>query len=248
MSRLTANTRTVVTSNYALITEDSYVGSVMPGWDNLEIRVVISPAMGAYLSQHLIRLNSKSKITDATDRTQVLYYVIEGKCRVTVGNQKKELTKGGYVYIPIGQEYEIKGTSKASLVSFHQVYEPLEGYPIPKTVFGNSNKLKKEFYLGDPQLHMQYLLPDNLSMDFAVNIFTYNPGGNLPFVETHIMEHGLLYLQGEGIYRLDNDWYHVTKGDVIWMAPYCPQWFTAMGKEDAVYIYCKNVNRPSIIK
>jgi (S)-ureidoglycine aminohydrolase len=76
-----------------------------------------------------------------------------------------------------------------------------------------------------------------------VNIFTYDPGGHLPFVETHIMEHGLLYLQGQGIYMLDHEWYPVKKGDAIWMAPYCQQWFTAMGKEPAVYIYYKNVNR-----
>ena len=245
MNRLTANTRTVVKSNYALITEDSYVGSVIPGWENAEIRVVISPAMGAHLSQHLIRLTSESRVISQTERTQVFFYVIEGQCQVKVGNQNLNLEQGGYVYIPVGEKYEI-AEADARLVSFHKHYVPLSGYPIPAVISGNSNLLEKKPYLDDPQLHMQYLLPDNLSMDFAVNIFTYNPGGNLPFVETHIMEHGLLYLQGEGIYRLDDDWYHVTKGDVIWMAPYCPQWFTAMGKEDAVYIYCKDVNRHSI--
>ncbi len=71
----------------------------------------------------------------------------------------------------------------------------------------------------------------------AVNIFTYQTGGNLPMVETHIMEHGLLYLQGQGIYMLDHEWYPIKKGDSIWMAPYCQQWFTAMGNEPAVYIY-----------
>ena len=30
----------------------------------------------------------------------------------------------------------------------------------------------------------------------AVNIFTYDPGGHLPFVETHIMEHGLIIFTG----------------------------------------------------
>ena len=33
------------------------------------------------------------------------------------------------------------------------------------------------------------------------------------------------------------------KGDVIWMAPYCPQWFVAMGKGPARYLYYKDVNR-----
>ena len=93
---------------------------------------------------------------------------------------------------------------------------------------------------------MQLLLPEDLSFDMAVNVFTYDPGGNLPFVETHVMEHGLIYLAGQGIYRLDNEWYPIQKGDSIWMAPYCPQWFVAMGKEPAVYIYFKDVNRSSL--
>jgi (S)-ureidoglycine aminohydrolase len=50
-------------------------------------------------------------------------------------------------------------------------------------------------------------------------------------------------LKGQGIYRLDGDWHPVAAGDVIWMAPYCPQWFVAMGKTPASYIYYKDVNR-----
>ena len=242
MKRLTANTRTVVRSNYALVTEDSYVGSAIPGWEGAEVRVVISPAMGANLSQYLIRLQSRSRLYQNTRDNQLFFYVIGGDCKVKAGGQEKTLSKGGYIYIPAGTAYEIVDGA-AELVAFQKTYVPLEGHSVPPVIWGDANQLEKKPYLDDPQLHMQYLLPDNLSMDFAVNIFTYNPGGNLPFVETHVMEHGLLYLQGEGIYRLDDDWYHVTKGDVIWMAPYCPQWFTAMGKQDAVYIYCKDVNR-----
>ena len=67
----------------------------------------------------------------------------------------------------------------------------------------------------------------------AANIFNYKPGAYLPFVETHIMEHGFLMLEGEGIYRLEDSWYPVAGGDCIWMAPYCPQWFVAMGKSPA---------------
>jgi (S)-ureidoglycine aminohydrolase len=51
-------------------------------------------------------------------------------------------------------------------------------------------------------------------------------------------------LEGQGIYRLDADWHPVQAGDVIWMAPYCPQWFAAIGPAPARYIYYKDVNRP----
>ena len=74
------------------------------------------------------------------------------------------------------------------------------------------------------------LLPTTPEFDLAVNVFTYQPGAALPQVEIHVMEHGLLMLDGQGVYRLGDDWYPVKKDDVIWMAPYCPQWFVAMGK------------------
>jgi (S)-ureidoglycine aminohydrolase len=62
-------------------------------------------------------------------------------------------------------------------------------------------------------------------------------------VETHFVEHGLLMLDGGGVYRLDDNWYPVAAGDVIWMGPYCPQWFGALGATPARYLIYKNWNR-----
>ena len=72
---------------------------------------------------------------------------------------------------------------------------------------------------------------------------TYQPGAALPMVEIHVMEHGLLMLEGGGIYRLNDGWYPVTAGDFIWMGPYCPQWFGALGKVPAKYLIYKDWNR-----
>ena len=72
---------------------------------------------------------------------------------------------------------------------------------------------------------------------------TYQPGAALSMVEIHVMEHGLLMLEGGGIYRLGDSWYPVTAGDFIWMAPYCPQWFGAIGKTPAKYLIYKDSNR-----
>ena len=41
---------------------------------------------------------------------------------------------------------------------------------------------------------------------------TYQPGAALPSVEMHVMEHGLLMLDGGGIYRLGDAWYPVAGG------------------------------------
>ena len=129
-------------------------------------------------------------------------------------------------------------------MSFNKRYEPLAGSPRPALVVGQTSERPGVPFLGDTDARLQTLLPDAPAFDMAVNLFTYEPGATLPFVETHVMEHGLLMLAGQGIYRLDSDWHPVQAGDVIWMAPYCAQWFVAMGKAPASYIYYKNVNRP----
>ena len=98
-------------------------------------------------------------------------------------------------------------------------------------------------FLGDPDALLQVLLPDEPAFDLAINLFTYRPGATLPIVEVHVMEHGLLMLEGQGVYRLSDSWYPVRAGDFIWMAPYCPQWFVAMGKGPARYLYYKDINR-----
>ena len=56
--------------------------------------------------------------------------------------------------------------------------------------------------MGDPDLQVRSLLPDQPEFDFAVNTMTYQPGAALSMVEVHVMEHGLLMLEGGGIYRL----------------------------------------------
>lgn len=241
---LSALTRTVVRRNHAVICPDGYVNSRVPGWDNCTVNVIINEQMGANLCQTLITMSETGKLTGTTQRAQLFFYVISGQCRATVGGESKALKTGHFVYIPTGQAYRFDAPEAGTqLLTFHKVYEPLEGYEVPPVLFGDAATVDGPTYLGDPALRLQVLLPDTLAFDMAVNIFTYDSGGHLPFVETHIMEHGLIYLQGQGVYRLDEDWYPIQKGDSIWMAPYCPQWFTAMGKEPAVYIYYKNVNR-----
>jgi (S)-ureidoglycine aminohydrolase len=213
------------------------------------VNVIINEDMGAQLCQTLITLQPQGKLVGKTKASQIFFYIVDGECLATVNGEAKVLTKGQFAYLPIEKEYQFENRKEGTqILTFHKVYEYLEGYNVPPVIFGDAANVEGPSYLGDPALRLQVLLPDHHSFDMAVNIFTYDPGGHLPMVETHIMEHGLMYLQGQGVYMLDHQWYPIKKGDSIWMAPYCQQWFTAMGKEPAVYIYYKNVNRfPTII-
>ena len=44
------------------------------------------------------------------------------------------------------------------------------------------------------------------------NIVTFKPGAVIPFLETHVMEHGLYVLQGKAVYNVNNDWIEVEAG------------------------------------
>ena len=241
---ISALTRSVVKHNHAIIAPDGYINSNVPGWSNCTVNVIINEQMGARLAQTLITLREGGQLTGQTQASQIFFFVVEGQCEVSVGSQDRTLTAGQYVYVPVGQQYLFQNPTEGTrILTFHKVYEPLAGHQTPGVLFGERDLAKAPVYMNDEALCIQELLPNELGFDMAVNIFTYSTGGHLPMVETHIMEHGLLYLQGQAIYMLDNEWYPVKKGDSIWMAPYCQQWATAMGQEPSVYIYYKNVNR-----
>jgi (S)-ureidoglycine aminohydrolase len=242
MTELFGATRNVVTNRYALLTPQGFVSSYLPGWENATCIVLISPAMGAQFTQYLITFNKEGHGRGNTGKTEFFAYVIEGSASVTLDAKRNRMEAGSFVYIPPNKDLHFQG-SNAKLLLFQKKYEPLHGTETPPVFTGHQREVKGQPFLGNEDARLQVLLPDNPAFDMAVNIFTYRPGATLPFVETHIMEHGLVMLSGQGVYRLDADYHPVQAGDVIWMAPYCPQWFVAMGKTPASYIYYKDVNR-----
>lgn len=238
-------TRTVVKRNYALITPDGFVPSVLPGWRNTVVIINIAPVMGGpRFAQLQLTLDETSSGTGDTGALEHFYYVIAGDCLAQANGKKHQLVGGSYLFLPSKTKFKFSNASKGTkLLVFQKKFEPLAGEKIPGVLCGHADAIAGKPFLGHADARLQVLLPDHPSFDLAVNIFTYDPGATLPFVETHIMEHGLLMLSGQGIYRLDTDRHRVAAGDVIWMASYCPQWFIAQGKTSSSYIYYKDVNR-----
>jgi len=98
------------------------------------------------------------------------------------------------------------------ILIFQKPYKQLAGVASPGPLVGHEREVKGQPFLGNEDARLQVLLPDQPAFDMAVNIFTYQPGATLPFVETHIMEHGLMMLRGQGVYRLDSDWQPCARG------------------------------------
>lgn len=237
---LFGTTRTRVCARHALIAEDGWVPSVFPGWKGATGFVHVSPAMGAGVTQMTVVIDGigGTAMFPSTDHEHV-FYVEEGR----LDWNGKEAVAGDYCFFPAGMKIALGGEQGSRVTVFRKTYESISRLKKPDIVSGNEKDLPGEPFLGNENARLKTLLPTDERFDLAVNIFTYQPGAALPFVETHIMEHGLKMLAGQGIYRLEEEYYPVRKGDVIWMAGYCPQWFVAMGGGPASYIYCKDVNR-----
>jgi (S)-ureidoglycine aminohydrolase len=238
------STRTSVAFDHALIAPDGHVPSPLAGWPGAKCVVLISPAMGAApraprFTMYVVPAVEGVKSAPASPGVQRLGYLLEG-----AGSFAGEpLAAGSFVYTPPGDTTPIELAAGATMLVFEKPYTPLAGLAPPAARVGRLADSPVEPFLGDPDAMLATLLPIEPAFDMAVNVFTYQSGARLPFVETHVMEHGLYMSAGEGVYRLGDRWYPVEKGDSIWMAAYCPQWFVAMGKGPAQYVYYKDIHR-----
>lgn len=241
------STRSRLARNYAFITPDTHVGSAIVGWQKAVAVVHISPELGARFLQYTVTLETDAVSAPPGDGIERFVFVLEGRVNLAVGGTTRELAGGQFAYIPPNTKHQVttdrSATSPAArLEVFEKRFQPGQFGP-PAVCIGDQASLPGEAFQGDSSLRLQTLLPVEPGFDMAVNIFTYDPGGHLPQVEIHVMEHGLLMLEGTGVYRLGDEWFPVQAGDVIWMASYCPQWFAAMGKTPARYLYYKDLHR-----
>jgi (S)-ureidoglycine aminohydrolase len=94
---------------------------------------------------------------------------------------------------------------------------------------------------------LRKLLPDADEFLFNIHIMDFHPGAHLIVHEVHYNTHGLVMLQGQGIYRLGDDWHPVQAGDAIWMAAYVPQWYGALGKDPTRYIIYKDTSLDPLV-
>jgi (S)-ureidoglycine aminohydrolase len=237
-------TRSSIQRDHILHTPDTFIRTVLPGMKNATAVVHIAPAAGAAFTQYTAELAPGGTL-GATSH-QRFVYVTEGVADLATDSSFHTLAPQGFAYVPAGLAHTITAQAKTVLAVIEKPYEPLETVTAPALLIGHEDDATPVALMGDEDLIVRGLLPDLPGFDFAVNTMTYQPGAALSMVEVHVMEHGLIMLEGGGIYRLGDAWYPVTAGDFIWMAPFCPQWFGALGKRPAKYLIYKDWNRHPI--
>jgi (S)-ureidoglycine aminohydrolase len=237
-------TRSSKQLDHLLQTPDTFVRTVLPAMRNGVAVVHVAPAAGAAFTQYTAELETGGTL--GATSVQRFVYVLEGVADASTATSFHTLTAGSYAFFPEGIEHTVKTSERVRLAVIEKPYEAIAGTATPGMLVGRESDIASVALMGDEEVQVRGLLPEDVRFDFAVNTMTYQPGAALSMVEVHVMEHGLLLLEGGGIYRLGERWYPVTAGDFIWMAPFCPQWFGALGKKPAKYLIYKDWNRHPI--
>ena len=226
---------------HLLQTPDTFVGMPLPGFNYVTVIVHAAPAIGAAFTQYTAEFEPGGSLGPA--HGQRFLYVLEGAVSVIVGGKAQQLAPDGFAHLPANQPHTVKASTQSRVAVIEKPAISLLNEGPAAAIFGSEGAVASQPLGGDEALQVKQLLPTVPGLDYAVNTMTYQPGAALAQVEIHVMEHGLLMLQGGGVYRLANSWYPVQTGDFIWMAPYCPQWFGALGKTPAKYLIYKDWNR-----
>jgi (S)-ureidoglycine aminohydrolase len=237
-------TRSAFKHDHLLQTPDTFVRAPLPGMTRASAIVHCGPALGAKFTEYTAEFESGGMLGSA--QAQRFAYVLEGAPVVDFENAHHQLQPGSFVYLPEHCEHRIGAEAAARIAIIEKPYLPIAGLAPPAPIVSHASSIPSQPLLEDDALQVRSLLPNDLAFDCAINVLTYQPGASLPMVEIHVMEHGLLMLEGEGIYRLGDCWYPVQAGDFIWMRAFCPQWFGALGKVPAKYLIYKDWNRPPL--
>lgn len=235
--------RSMVDPNFAVMPPEGILESRLPGWPGTSVFFQTSPQMGAKSAQALLVMPPGGKgVPGRVEEISHFYYVTTGSCNITIRDVQHALGVGGYAYVPPGTAHRLETAEGARIAWIRKKFDDA-GLEPPPAVVRHTHDVPHTLRhtIGRS---WQHLLPEeDLRYDFAVNILHFKPGTHFAMVETHIMEHGLLMLSGQGMYLLGRTWHEVWKGDFIWMGPYCPQQFYPTGWGDAAYLLYKDVNR-----
>ena len=245
--------RAVMTEAYAIIPRRVFtdiVTSTLPFWDNMRMWVIARPLSGfaETFSQYIVEVlpGGGSEKPELDKAAEGVLFVVEGEMDITIEGEQHHLVEGGYAFLPPGCNWTIRNHGD-KLVKFHWVrkaYQFVEGLEVPEAFVANENDIAPTSM---PDLDVwsttRFVDVNDMRHDMHVTIVTFQPGGVIPFDETHVMEHGLYVLEGKAVYHLNQDWVEVEAGDFMWLRAFCPQSCYAGGPGPFRYLLYKDVNR-----
>jgi len=248
------SSKAVFTTAYAVIPKrvmSDIVTSVLPHWTDTRAWIIARPMTGfsETFAQYIMEVQpgGGSDKPEPDVRAQTAIFMVDGEMTITFEGQEQALRSGSFAYIPAGSEWSLraKGGSPAKFHWVRKVFDKVEGLELPPAIFTHEDEheLSAMPDTDGKWATTRFIDPADGRYDMHLNIVTFEPGATIPFMETHVMEHGLFVLEGKAVYRLNDDWVEVEAGDFMWLRAYCPQACYAGGPGRFRYLLYKDVNR-----
>jgi (S)-ureidoglycine aminohydrolase len=251
--------RAVFTEAYAVIPRGvmrDIVTSYLPHWTHTRLWIIARPLSGfAETFSHYIMEVAPGGGSDAPEPdagAEAVLFFVEGAAQLTIDERAHAMTAGGYAFLPAGAQWRLRNTG-AGAVKFHWIrkrYEAVDGVAEPEAFVAHEATTPSHAMPGTDGRWstMRFVDPQDVRYDMHVNIVNFEPGAVIPFLETHVMEHGLYVLEGKAVYKLNRDWVEVEAGDYMWLRAFCPQACYAGGPGRFRYLLYKDVNRHPALK
>ena len=246
--------RAMFTEAYAVIPKGTFsdiVTSYLPFWRDARFWVIARPLSGfaETFSQYIaeVAAGGGSDAPEQDAGAEAVIFVVDGTLELTIEGVAHVMAPGGYAYLPPGSNWALWNRSDAP-VRFHWIrkaYQPVAGLELPEAFVTNERDIAPTPMpdTNGAWATTRFVDPADMRHDMHVTIVTFQPGGVIPFAETHVMEHGLYVLEGKAVYRLNQDWVEVEAGDFMWLRAFCPQACYAGGPGPFRYLLYKDVNR-----
>ena len=246
--------RAVFTDAYAVIPKGvmtDIVASRFPFWEDTRGWIIARPLSGfsETFSHYVMEVGpgGGSDKPEPEAGAEGALFVVSGSITVTVGGAEHVLESGGFGFLPPSSGWTLRnrGSETAKFHWIRKMYEAVDGLDTPEPLFANDRDIIPNA-MPDTEgrwATSRFVDPEDLRHDMHITVVTFQPGGTIPFEETHVMEHGLYVLQGKGVYKLNQDWVEVEAGDYMWLRAFCPQACYAAGPEPFRYLLYKDMHR-----
>ena len=244
--------RATFTEAYAVLPRGTFsdiTASLLPGWHKTRAWIIARPLSGCAetFAHYVMEIapGGGSTTPEPDPTAQGALFLTDGTAELTLGSTTHSLTPGSFAWIPPGADWQLHAESTARLHWVRKRWEPAPGLTPPEPVIAHDSTTAPTPMpdTNGAWATTRFVDPADLRHDMHMTLVTLQPGGVIPFEETHVMEHGLFVLQGKGVYRLNRDWVEVEAGDYMWLRAFCPQACYAGGPEPFRYLLYKDVNR-----
>jgi (S)-ureidoglycine aminohydrolase len=246
--------RAVFTEAYAVLpagVQRDIVASRLPHWEGTRLWVLARPMSGfsETFSHYLMEVapGGGSDRPESDPRAEAGLFVTHGAARLRIGEATRDLGPGHFAYVPPGLRWSLHagGETPLRVHWIRKAWVPVDGLAPPDPFVAEEAGIAPDPMPGTEGrwTTTRFMDPEDLRHDMHVTIVTLQPGAAIPFLETHVMEHGLFVLEGKGVYRLNRDWVEVEAGDYMWLRAFCPQACYAGGPGPFRYLLYKDVNR-----